>query len=280
MLIAGCPLFSQWPTANLYHFRLGPDGLQQPQMLTAFHPYGYNNQPFFLQENVILLTSDHLSPGMPELWRLDMNKGSLERLSRSAHQEFSPGIRPGTGEISAVRIEPDGQGTQRFWLFDREQPGKGRPVPPALRGVGYYAWKSQDTVAFFLIGDPQLLVFADLVSGSTDTVARNPGRCLRFEPDGQLVFVHKVTSSDWFLKRYSPETGQISIISRVPRGSEDFCLLPDGSILTTTGSLVYRFRQEQGSWEPFADLSGYGLRNLTRIATFNGEQLIIVNQLP
>ena len=279
-MLWGQLLDAQWPTANLYHFRMGPDGLEKPLMLTGFHANGYNNQPCFLSEKELLFTSDHLSPGMPDLWLIDLQTASLKRISQTAHQEFSPGIRPGTGEISAVRIEPDGKGTQRFWIFDPATPGPGEPLPSSLRGVGYYTWKNRDTAAFFLIGQPQLLVMADMNTGRSDTIARNPGRCLRFDDAGRLLFVHKVTAEDWFLKYYLPWSGEMGIISRTPQKSEDFCLLPDGHILMASGSVIHRYHHEKGSWEPFADLSGYGLQHLTRLATFDGTQLIVVNQLP
>lgn len=273
-------LGAQWPTANLYHFYVGPEGLKDPLMLTAFNREGYNNQPYFQNAQQVLLTSDHLSPGLPEIWLVDIEKESLKRLSRTDHQEFSPCIRPETREISAVRIEPDGKATQRFWVFDPMQVGPGAPVPPTLTGVGYYAWMNRDTAAFFLIGQPQLLILADLITGHTDTVARNPGRSLRFDPAGRLLFVHKVTSEGWFLKYYIPSSGDMGIITRTPHASEDFCLMPDGSILMASGSIIHRFRLEHGSWEPWADLSGYGLTQITRLATYDGTQLIVVNQLP
>lgn len=279
-LLLSVSLGAQWPTANLYHFRMGPEGLSDPLMLTAFNRNGYNNQPWFLNDQEILLTSDFLSPSLPDLWQIDMNEATLKRLSRTEHQEFSPGIRPETGELSSVRIEPDGKGTQRFWLFDPSQEGQGVPTPRSLTGVGYYCWKNRDTVAFFLIGQPPLLVLTDLTTNKTDTIARNPGRCLKFDPSGRMLFVHKVTPEDWFLKYFMPASGEMGIIARVPKGVEDFCLLPDGTLLMASGSIIHRYRQEVGAWEPFTDLSGYGLHNITRLASFNGDQLIVVNQLP
>jgi hypothetical protein len=47
--------------------------------------------------------------------------------------------------------------------------------------------------------------------------------------DGQLAFVQKTTDQIWYLKQWSPVTDKQEIIVKMPSGSEDFAILPDGS---------------------------------------------------
>ncbi|MBP6183775.1 MAG: hypothetical protein KA479_02470 [Saprospiraceae bacterium] len=279
------PGYGQLPNTHIYHFQLNMVGfspvLSKPQFLTGFNLGGYNNQPFFKTKDEIWITSDYKGNGHTDLWKLNLSNHLLTRLSNSASDEFSPGIQPETDHISAVRIETDTAKTQRLWIFDRDKPNYGTAYPRTQKGVGYYAWKNLDTLALFIVGEPHQLMLHANLSGNTHLVALRAGRCFLFDPKGRLLYVQKVTEDSWYIKYYHAESGHGGIISKTLANSEDFCLLSDGSFLMASGSQIFRFRPEMDiDWQPFADLSVYGLQAINRIVQYGDNQLIVVNQMP
>ena len=101
---------------------------------------------------------------------------------------------------------------------------------------------------------------------------------MRKAPDGNLMFVHKLQDSNWYIKSYNLETLQSTIICKTPEGSEDFELLPDGSILMGQGSKVLRYNTNLGGdWELVQDLTDLNINSISRIAVRQNE-LILVNQ--
>lgn len=278
-----CSVQAQLPITNIYLFDIDDVGnsyaLTHPKFLTGFNASGYNNQPAFISEDLIWITSDHQLNGHTDLWELDVKEQSLQRLSQTIADEFSPGLQPGKKYISAVRIEPDSAKTQRLWSFYRDTSNSGKPLPENVKGVGYYAWKNPDTIALFILGEPHQLVVLDIHNSRTESVALRVGRCFTFDNVGRLVFVQKVTEESWYLKYYQPVTRQSSIIIKTPEGSEDFCLMPDGTFLMASGSVIMRYHPEKDvMWKPLADLNSYGLNDINRIVHYKGNRLAIVNQ--
>lgn len=274
---------TQLPNTNIYLFDIDYVdnfySLTHPKFLTVFNAAGYNNQPSFISESLIWITSDYGISGHTDLWELDVDNQSLHKFSQTIADEFSPGLQPGKNFITAVRIEPDSAKTQRLWSFHRDSTNSGQPSPEHLKGVGYYAWKNMDTLALFILGDPHQLVLMNHRNIRSDLIAMRVGRCFTFDEAGRLVFVQKVTDESWYLKYYQPETSQSNIIIKTPAGSEDFCLLPDGTFLMASGSVIMRYHPEKDViWKPFVDLGSYGLSHMNRIVQYKGRRLAVVNQ--
>jgi hypothetical protein len=276
-------LAGQWPATDLYVFDLEqePKGwtLRRPVLLSAGGEGRYHNQPWFAGESLLLISSDAAEPGRTDIWALDLDKKERRRISTGPASWFSPRYRPGSGGLTAISLEPD---TRQFLQHCPENdPHRCAPLLPAQDRAGYYAWHDATSLALFMVGEPHELHWHDLEKGKAHRICLDPGRQFVFDETGCLHYLQKVTPESWYLKIYDPRDGHSKMVTRALDGSEDFCLLPDGSYLMTSKSNIWHFHPEHHLfWQPLADLSVFGLHQLTRIAHFQGKRLAIVNQRP
>lgn len=277
----GLPLYAQLPATQLFVFDLTKEGgewqLTHPRLLTADHG-GYTNQPYFLDSNRLLVSSDAGEAGKTDLWQYDLLRGERVRLSSGPMPRYSPGMRPGDGALSFVGVLPDGR-QQLFSVPSGQSPASAQALP-GYDQVGYYAWSGPDQAALFLVGDPHQLIWTEISTGRREHIAYHPGRALQVDDQGRIYYVRK-DEDHWSLHRYDPATRSSRYLVRTPEGAEDFCLLADGSVLMPSGSMVCRYDPEKDlRWKPIADLRVYGLNQLNRIAVTADRRIALVNTLP
>lgn len=133
LLILGSAVYlsAQAPTSNLYLFNLAKTGdttfqFSVPKFLSAFNLKGYNNHPYFFNDNELYIASQAPKESQPELYSLNILIGTRTRVTDTYDGEYSP--RPvGDGQnFSAVRMEfPVGDTIQRLWQFPLSRSGKG-----------------------------------------------------------------------------------------------------------------------------------------------------------
>jgi hypothetical protein len=253
-----------------------------PRFLTVFNRMGYNNQPNFFSNNELYLTAQVPSEGeQTDIYALDLASKGLTRVTATAATaEYSPTLAPGGKRFSVVRVEEDGN--QRLWSFPLDRSDHGRVEFPRLLNVGYHCWLRDTLVAFFIVGDdgqPHTLQVAGTRAQKPQRLASNIGRCLLKTAGGQLAFVQKPTEQTWFLKTWDPKTNAQEIVVKMPAGSEDFAILPDGAFLTGRGSRLFQYKPgRDADWREVADLGKYGTKSITRLAASREGRLAVVVQ--
>jgi len=266
---------SQMPTAtDIYLLRfadLDSAGTVSVKQLTK--RAGYDNQPFFTPDSRYVLYSAILSDLQADVFRVDVQTGKEDRLTKTPQSEFSPTPLPDGSGFSAVRVESDS--TQRLWKF----PYKGRPAPilENVRGVGYQAWADSDRLLLFLLHDPYLLVLANAKTGDTTVVAENIGRSLAPIPGGsQMSFVQNEGRSRW-IASLDPATRKIEHIAPAPEGSEDFAWTPAGRLIMAQGLVLSEWNPEKKQWETLAVLASQVPGKISRLAVSpDGKWLALV----
>jgi len=156
-------------------------------------------------------------------------------------------------------------------------------LTPNLTDVVYYTWLTQGELSLHtLTGDAHQLVHLQLSTGVRRILADQIGRCLWTAPDGGILYVHKVSDMAWYLKHYDPATSRIRMLAQTPAGAEDFCRLPDGTVLMGQGSVLFALPAGGAStWVRVADLADVGLTRITRLAANDtGTQLAVVHEHP
>jgi hypothetical protein len=178
-----------------------------------------------------------------------------------------------------VVVETDPEMTQRLWRYPTRPSSARHPIFEDVTGVGYHCWLSSDTAALFLVGEPHSLHVMGSNQERPTYLTSHIGRCLIKDPEGRLLFLQKVTDLDWYIKRYDPHYDRTEIIIKSLAGSEDFCLLPDGSLLMARENIIYRYNPETDiTWRTFFDGSVYGFKQITRLINQSDQQLVLVNQ--
>ena len=252
----------------------------QPRLLTAFNKQGYNNQPSFFTNDelyVTVLTPDQLRP---DIYMLNLRTMSRGRVTQTDEGEYSPTPMPDQRFFSSVRTEGVDFKTQRLWQFPMDRSASGKPVFKYIENVGYHCWLDDYRAALFLVGEPNQLAIADIRTDQTINLVTRIGRCMQKLPNGNLAYVHKITDQTWYLKELNVGTNRSEIVIATLPGSEDFVILPDGTFLMGSGSKLYKYNPyTDRNWVAIADLKGYLITNITRMALSRDFKLALVNEI-
>lgn len=252
-----------------------------PRFISGFNPRGYNNQPqFFSPYDLYLTVQTPDDTTQTEIYHLNPALRTTTRVTATTTAEYSATLMPGGKYFSAVRVEADG--SQRLWAFPLDRSDNGRPVFSNITGVGYHCWLQDTLAALFIVGEnnnSHYLALAGTGRQQLQRIAFNVGRCLQKMPDGRLAFVQKATEQTWFIKTYDLKKKTSDILIKTLPGSEDFVLLPDGTLLSGQGAKLHQFNpRRQTDWKEVADLSRFGVKNITRMAVSSDGKLVVVVQ--
>jgi len=238
------------------------------------HRTGYDNQPSFIEgDSALLYVSD--ATGSTDVYRFDIASETITQITSTPQSEFSPTPMTDGKSFSAVRVgKPDEDGeeytvSQQVWRYDFT----GRVIAPIIgtRRVGYHAWINPGLIALFLVGNeerniPHELVVVDLASRVTTPLAKNIGRTIRKTIDGNNIsFVDKSDSTQWHVAVIAIGLLQPTQIFALPKGSEDFCWLPDGSLVYSTGSKILRWNGKRGAAPDVTPVFDNGSGSITRM---------------
>lgn len=235
---------------------------------------GYDNQPFWSTDGGAIYFASVREGNQADIYRYRIADGALDRITATAPEsEYSPFVIEQGRAISVVRVERDS--TQRLWRFPLDG-GEPAPMLERIDRVGYYTWLDDSLAALFCLGSPNALVLAR--ANGADTVARSIGRGLQKIPGrGTLSYVHKVSSSEWWLVEFDVERRQGRRLVRLPSGVEDYAWLPDGRALAGQGSTLLMWVPGGDRWVVVHDFAADGLSGITRLAVSpRGDYLAVV----
>jgi len=242
---------------------------------------GYDNQPAFLDDGSGVLFTSVRDDAQADIYRYDFATRRLSRVTTTAPEsEYSATPIEGGRAISVVRVERDS--AQRLWRFPLDG-GAPSVILERVKPVGYHAWADDRMLALFVLGSPNTLQLADSRTSSADTIATNIGRSLHRIPGTRRVsFVRKVAPTEWWIESLDVGTRQATRLVRLPDGVEDYAWLPSGSVLCGRGSTLLWWSGQTGDdWRTVADLSGRGVRSITRLAVSpRGDRLAFVAEEP
>lgn len=251
-----------------------------PRFLSSFNMNGYNNQPHFFKEDELYLTVQFPDATQTDIFSLNLANNELTQITATVEGEYSPTIMPDRNEFSAVRVEADGQNTQRLWKFPIDRSTMGEPAFKHITGVGYHHWISPYKAALFVIGQPTTLVLANTLTGSTIELMKNIGRGMQRLPGDNLAFIHKLSANNWVLKEIDTYTYRSKDIVKTLPNSEDFLYLDDGTFIMGNGSKLYKFNKYiDQDWKEIADFRYYGVKNITRLALSGNGTIAIVDRV-
>jgi WD40 repeat protein len=243
------------------------------------HP-GYDNQPSFTPDGKALFFTSARG-GQMDIYRYDTATKSVAAVTMTSESEYSATLMPDGRHISVIRVEADK--TQRLWKFPLSG-GEPSLVFTDVKPVGYHAWLDKNLVAMFVLGEPATLQVGDIRSGKAEIVAKDIGRSLMSVPGGGVSFVQRagqgtertMTISLLTVKKGVSSTSALTPVA--PGATEEFvCWMPDRTLLMSGGGKLYSWRQGDAAWREVADLTAFGLRNVSRLAVSpRGNSLALV----
>lgn len=235
---------------------------------------GYDNQPAFTPEGALLYASTR--NGQTDIARLDLASRTLTWLSDTpGGGEYSPLPMPGGSAISAIRL--DTTGLQRLYEY---RDGESHLLFPDLK-VGYQVWAGPDLVVCTVLTDPGMdLVVARPGSGIYQTHQKGVGRALQKIPGTELISYTTSEAGVWSVQSLDPVSGATGLVAHLPEGVQDFCWLPDGSLLCGGDGVLRRLRPGQDSdWQVVHRFEA-GFGQISRLAVNEaGNLLALVAEL-
>ncbi len=254
----------------------------------------YTNQPQFSPDGEKLyFVGNTKKNNKTDIYVYDFSKKRhhIKQLTKTKNEsEYSPQISPEENLISCVRVEIDST-VQHFFHYNLK--GKNpKNILPTLKTIGYYSWLGRNEFITFNVPEPFYLMHYMLQPFTADTLAENIGRCVLYTKNKNLItYVDKSDSSEWKIKKLNQkkfsrrknleQLAEDEIITTTIPGSEDYCFLPNGTILMGKEGKIYQKKQALNNpiheWEVWADLSAYKISDFYRIVISpNYQKLAIV----
>lgn len=245
--------------------------------LSSTNPLGYNNQPYFIDTDQVLITTQQRDDSQTDVYLYDWSTLTVRNITNTeAQSEFSPMLRPDAAtQFTTVNIEADGK-TQRLWEYPLDpDDGEGRVLADEVTDVGYYQWIDNHRMAIFTVAEPAYLEIVDVSTQLKIRYASDIGRCIKRFTNGDLAYIQH-TPDGSFIKRMDIANLDIRTVAPVLKGSEDFELLEDDTILMAQGDQLYKFQPLlDETWERIGDFSNFRLSKITRLAAYKGKLAIV-----
>lgn len=270
------------PVTQVYIMDMAQDDngrytFQNPIWLTSANAQGYNNQPYFLNTDQLLLTTQLAGEDQTEVWRYDWSTLTVRNITNTeAQSEFSPMLRPDAPAFfTTVNIESDGE-TQRLWQYPLDpDEGKGQLLADEVTDVGYYKWLDAERMAIFTVAEPSYLEIVEVSTQLKIRYATDIGRCIKQFSNGDLAYLQH-TPDGAFIKRMDVANLDIRTVAPALADGEDFELLDDDTILMAKGDQLYKFQPLlDEEWEHIGDFSNFRLSKITRLAAHKGKLAIV-----
>jgi len=251
--------------------------IANPKNITN-HP-GYDNQPYFHADLPVIYYASFNDEGRSDIKYYNYKTGETKSLMTTPEREYSPTLTLDKQFISCI-IQRD-NGAQDLGKYPLEG---GEPLTILDNmTVGYHVWADNSHLALFILGKenkPSTLHYLRLPTKADTIIAENIGRSLHRVPgENAFSFVHKITESKWFIKKYNPRKSVISVIAATPPNREDMCWSSEGKIFFSDGNkIVWMDPKKDKTWKDVQVSSGAELlKGVTRLAvSADGKKIAIV----
>jgi hypothetical protein len=242
------------------------------------HP-GYDNQPSFHTDLPIIYYASFNDEGRSDIKYYNYKTDETKSLTTTPEREYSPTLTLDKLFVSCI-IQRDSV-TQDLGKYPVEG-GEALTILDNMT-VGYHVWADNSHLALFILGKdkkPNTLHYLRLPTKVDTIIAENIGRSLHRVPgENAFSFVHKITESKWFIKKYNPRKSIISVITATPPNREDMCWSPDGKIFFSDGDkILWMDPKKDKVWKTVQINSGAELlKGVTRLAVSpDGKKIAVV----
>lgn len=272
---------AQLPASRLFSFELAVDSdstiISKPKYLSYFNESGYNNQPYFLNDEDLVVTSNARDPLQTDLFLCQLRTRKLTNLTVSSWSEYSGKLCPEGRYIYHVCVnELSEQNLCRISLSGKDAP---ELIMPNIKNVGYFHLVGKDSVILFRVGDPHELWLYSMNGSTALGLSRNIGRCFSKLNSDEIAYVHKVAPGKWTLRSMNIHRQSSSYLADMPDGIEDFVVLKDGRVLCAKGSIMYILDKKGrvlADWEPVFDFGIWDINNISRMAINESQSMIVL----
>lgn len=250
----------------LFDLNVGKDSLEVKNGKNISQNMGYNNQPAFFSNDLLIYSKNR--SGQTDIASYDLKNGEHTWHSNTTSgSEYSPGRIPGKEEIAAVRL--DTTGLQRLYQYDVHSMSNSLLVPDLK--IGYFAFFNSEILLSTVLTEQGMdLVLINLSDNTRKPLASNAGRSVHRVPNSNSMSYtvsNEEGKQDLYLLDLNNEEPSSFFVCTLPAGVQDYTWLDRDRILIGKGEKLYLYDNfGTTEWIPVADLSNFGLKNITRLA--------------
>jgi hypothetical protein len=276
------PSMAQLPETEIYLLDMQKNGagkysFSNPRLIS--NPKGYNNQPYFMDDDKTILFASNNGSGNTNIYKYDMNRKKIKRFTKTQEAEYSPQqSKAEEGEITCVRVEKDTV-SQIFYSYYKKGK-KGHFNLPNVNSIGYYTWLNGAEIIALTLPEPFTLTKYNVITLKADTLVTNIGRTFQVQ-NNKLLYVDKIDSNHFYIKQMVKENirprknknlqADDVVLCETLEGQEDFCMGYDGTIFMGKEGKLYAWYtkkirgMEANKWHEIADFTSNGIPAFYRL---------------
>ena len=237
---------------------------------------GYDNQPSFSLNNRSILYTSSRDGGDTNIYEYILAEEKAFQITTSSDGEYSP-RELDKNTITFVR-EGSGQ-EMTVWQYDRATK-KESPALKIKEPIGYYAWNYKGD-ALVWVRYAFMIHWVNSEKGINKYIASyaQPSIPHQIPRTGRFSFMERQPNDELWIREFDPQTQAVRPIVQSKDGKRDYCWMRDGSLLIGSGTKLYRFDEKKDKdWQLVADLSSFGIKDISRLAvSFDGKKLALVS---
>ncbi len=255
------------------------EGLSFDALQNISNNPGYDNQPSFYNDNLVLFSSTR--NGQTDIAAYALNKDTIQWKSETKNgSEYSPLKIQGKRSISAIRLDTDG--TQLLYEYDYST-----AAPKVLLQdlkVGYHLWYDSNIIVSSVLVDNRMdLVVSNVKEGTNYTFQKNVGRSLHKIPNSKLISFISNEAGVLEIKSMDPISGATKKIVALPSGVQDMCWLINGTILAGNDNQIIAFTPglDNDQWKVVKEFPTSKILKISRISSNSiSSKLAFVAEVP
>ena len=251
------------------------NGLELSNMKNISNDEGYDNQPFFQDNNSVVFAGNNNSS-------IDIATVSLSDYKKEFYYqktnggEFSPQSIPDSRLIAAVRL--DTSGLQRLYSYNSQTKNSEALIQDIP--VAYFSFYDASHLLASVLAEEKLdLIFLNLKNNTHQPIVKNSGRSLSKIPKKEAMS-YTASNEDGYLDIFQLDVKDLQsyFICELPLGIQDYAWLNDSQLIvgSNTSILMYDLFGD-GEWEKVGDVGEFKIKSITRLAVSpNGKKIALV----
>ncbi|NVJ60955.1 MAG: hypothetical protein HWE27_11225 [Gammaproteobacteria bacterium] len=233
---------------------------------------GYDNQPKFYDNDKLFYTAQ--LGNQTDIFLLDIHTLKSKQLTQTPVSEYSPSTYLSIDsqfKFSAVVADEANQTLVLYSENGKQEEQLDKGIVP----VGYYLFVGDDYLAMFRVAEPSELILVDLKKDKHSIVDKNIGRSFMLKNESEFYYARK-QGDDYLIVLYNVRSGESNVITRLPKGVEDFSYHTKLGLLSSNGANLVRYDPKTKDWALFS--SQNEIKNISRLnVSPNGQWIAVVH---
>jgi hypothetical protein len=270
-------LRSQVPNTNVWLFKLEKNKtelkLTSPKNIT--NRTGYDNQPSFSSDSKKIYYVSIREDNQADFYCYDINSEKTIKLTKTKESEYSPVLSTDGKFLNSVVVESDS--AQRIHFIN---PLTGLSEKKYdVDSVGYYTFLNSDTVLYYKLTSPHSLRYFVKSTNEDKWLANDPIRAFKTIDGHSFIYGVKDSVKVSFYK-YDFVLNKAEKYSEYNSLNEDAIWHKQYGLIKSESNKLLRYDEPKKEWIVLFDLSGFGIKKITRF-NFDAKNnyLVIVDNL-